>query len=650
MLRNRFVKFAQIAVHNRTWLTTTVQACLVVAALLIAWMLRFDFSLPQKQTLYIVAPILVVVRIAAIWRFGLLRGWWRYVGIDDIPQIIKADVVGSVIFLIVVRYGLGLTSFPRTVYFTEALLTASFLAGARVLSRLLAESFRQAQLEAKKIAVIGAGVAAQMVVRELQQPRSGYEVVAFFDDDKSKIGLRIMGVTVVGSVDELPRWSRTKTAVDEVLIAIPSATSAQMNRFAEIAEQASLRYRAVPPLRELILGDLLVDQIREVHLEDLLGRDAVELDLQTVHAQISGRVVMVTGAAGSIGSELCRQILEFGPSVLVCLDKDETGVFHLQTELTPLARDCGLVMSLADVRDRERLRKVCFANEVEIIFHAAAYKHVPMMESNVEEAVQNNVGGLLALLDVAEQAHCRDLVMISTDKAVNPTSVMGATKRIGELVLSSRPRNGLRCSSVRFGNVLGSNGSVIPTFQDQLRKGLPLTVTHPDIQRFFMTIPEAVSLVLQAFVIGKHGDVLVLDMGQQVKIIDLARRLIHLAGKGDAGVPILFTGLRPGEKLVEELFYPAEEVLPTSHAKIKHTRFNGPSWTDLLDQLSQLNRACVAGDEADVKAMIKCIVPEYECSVGPAEEPIHVAKAANGHKTIMPVIHRKEGMADLRHG
>jgi FlaA1/EpsC-like NDP-sugar epimerase len=650
MLRNRFVKFAQIAVHNRTWLTTTVQAGLVVLALLVAWMLRFDFSLPQKKTLYIVAPILVVVRIVAIWRFGLLRGWWRYVGIDDMFQIIKAVAVGSVFFLVLVRYGLGLTSFPRTVYFMEALLTASFLGGARVLSRLLAESFRQARLEARKIAVIGAGVAARMVVRELQQPGSGYEVVAFFDDDHSKIGMRIMGIKVAGTVDDLPAWVESQTAVDEILIAVPSATSAQMNRFAEIADQAGTRYRTVPPLRELILGNMLIDQIREVHLEDLLGRDAVELDLETVRAQISGRVVMVTGAAGSIGSELCRQILEFAPATLVCLDKDETGVFHLQTELVPLAGDCDLVMCVADVRDRERLRKVCFANEVHVIFHAAAYKHVPMMESNVEEAVQNNVGGLLALLDVAEQAHCRDLVMISTDKAVNPTSVMGATKRIGELVLSSRPPNGLRCTSVRFGNVLGSNGSVIPTFQDQLRKGLPLTVTHPDIQRFFMTIPEAVSLVLQAFVVGKHGDVLVLDMGQQVKIIDLARRLIHLAGKREEDVPILFTGLRPGEKLVEELFYPAEEVLPTSHAKIKHTRFRGPSWTHLMAQLSQLNQACMSGDEADVKAMIKCIVPEYEATAETEAEPVHLAKAANGHNAMMPAIHSKEGLADARHG
>jgi len=647
MLRNRFAQFAQITVHNRIWLTTTVQACLVLAALFTAWMLRFDFSLPEKRTLFMAAPILVVIRVAAIWRFGLLRGWWRYVGIDDMFQIMKAVVVGSVFFVIIVRYGLGLTTFPRTMYLLEALLTTCFLGGARVLSRLLAESFRQAQLEAKKIAVIGAGVAAQMVVRELQQPRSGYEVVAFFDDDQSKIGLRIMGVTVVGKVDELPFWTETRASVDEVLIAVPSATSAQMNRFAEIAERAGTRYRTVPPLRELILGDLLVDQIRELHLEDLLGRDAVELDLNTVRAQIFGRVVMVTGAAGSIGSELCRQILEFGPSILICLDIDETGVFHLQTELTPLTGDCDLLMCVADVRDRERLRKVCFSNQVEVIFHAAAYKHVPLMESNVEEAVQNNVGGLLALLDVAEQAHCRDLVMISTDKAVNPTSVMGATKRIGELVLSSRPPNGLRCSSVRFGNVLGSNGSVIPTFQEQLRKGLPLTVTHPEIQRFFMTIPEAVSLVLQAFVIGKHGDVLVLDMGQQVKIIDLARRLIHLAGKRDADVPILFTGLRPGEKLVEELFYPKEEVLPTSHAKIKHTRFKGPSWTQLMAQLGQLNQACIAGEVADVKAMIKCIVPEYDSSVGTEKKPMDISKVTRGHQNPMHT-RRNEGIAGLR--
>jgi FlaA1/EpsC-like NDP-sugar epimerase len=423
---------------------------------------------------------------------------------------------------------------------------------------------------------------------------------------------KIIGAPVMGSVDQMPERLAGMNA-GEIIIAIPSATSAQMSRFVEIAERTGLRYRTMPSLRELIVGDLLLRQIREVNLDDLLGRESVALDLLAVRDELAGKVVMVTGAAGSIGSELCRQILEFAPSALVCLDQNETGLFHLEAELKVLPGYSRLVFRVGDVGDRERMVRVCSSNQVKIIFHAAAYKHVPMMEANVQEAVQNNVMGLLTLLDVAEETHCRDLVLISSDKAVNPTSVMGATKRICELVLSSRPPNGLRCASVRFGNVLGSNGSVIPTFQEQLRRNQPLTVTHPEIQRFFMTIREAVSLVLQAFAIGSHGDVLVLDMGQPVKIADLARKLIHLAGKSEDEVQILFTGLRPGEKLSEDLFYPTEELLPTAHPKIRQTRLVGPGWPALMLQLSELRRVSFTGDAGEIRAKIKEIVPEYEC-------------------------------------
>jgi len=611
MSKNKFVRFAQITLSNRAWLSAILQGVLVLVSLLLAWMLRFDFALPQRQLLFVVAPLLVAVRIAAIWRFGLLRGWWRYVGPEDMLQIIKAVAAGSLVFVLLVRYVFGFSGFPRSVYILEALFTAGLLAFARVFSRLVAESMRQDLSGAKKVVVIGAGAAAQMVFRELQHPRSGYRVVASFDDDLTKVGLRILGVPVVGPVQQLPEFIHKGGGAQEVIIAIPSATSAQMARFVEIAEQAGLRYRTMPALRELIVGDGLLRQIREVNLDDLLGREAVELDLQTLRQALAGRVVMVTGAAGSIGSELCRQILACDPSVLVCLDQDETGVFQLESELAESATPVNIVYCVADVCDRERLRRVTLSNKVGIIFHAAAYKHVPIMESNVEEAVQNNIGGLLTLLDVAEEAHCTDFVLISSDKAVNPTSVMGATKRICELVISSRPPNGLRCASVRFGNVLGSNGSVIPIFQDQLRRGLPLTVTHPEIRRFFMTISEAVSLVLQAFAIGSHGDVLVLDMGKPVKIVDLAKQLISLAGKAKEDVPIRFTGLRPGEKLNEELFYPKEEVLPTSHPKIKHTRFAGPRWLHLQDQLGQLVQVAHEGQAAQIRAMIKEIVPEY---------------------------------------
>jgi FlaA1/EpsC-like NDP-sugar epimerase len=494
----------------------------------------------------------------------------------------------------------------------EALLTAALLIGVRVLSRLLAETFRQDLALAKSaqnVVVIGAGRAAEVVLRQLKQ--AGYQVLACVDDNPTKVGLKIHGVPVIGTADQLPGLFGSREEEYEVIIAVPSATGAQMRRFVEICEKTGRRYRTIPTMRELIAGEVLVKQIREVHLEDLLGREPVRLDIEAVRGKIMGKVVMVTGAAGSIGSEICRQILECAPAKLVCLDQDETGIFHLQRELSRLTSARTLVFSVANVRDGERLRAICCGHKVNVIFHAAAYKHVPVMETNVQEAVTNNVFALLNLLEVAEEARCRDFVLISTDKAVNPTSIMGVTKRICEIIVASRPPNGLRCVSVRFGNVLGSSGSVVPIFQEQLRQNRPLTVTHPEIQRFFMTSREAVSLVLQAFVIGNHADVLALDMGVPIRIVDLARSLICLSGKSERDVPIRITGLRPGEKLTEDLFYPTEEILPTSCAGIKRTRGRLLSWPELMRQLSELRTSMTVDGADPVIAKIKEIVPEY---------------------------------------
>lgn len=611
MRDNSLVKWAQTLLRRTAWFAGVFQAVLVLCALLLAWMLRFDFTLPHRGMLLKAIPILMALRLLAFWRFRLLRGWWSYAGPEDMLRILKAVTIGSVLFLLAAQFIPALKEFPRSIFLLEAILTAGLLGGARVFSRLLAESMRQDQGGAKRVAVIGAGAAAQVVFRELQRPGSGYQVVGCFDDDRLKIGLKIMGVPVLGRVDDMPELV-LEVGAQEILIAIPSATGTQMKRFVELSEQTGLRYRTVPALRELIVGDVLLNQVREVNLDDLLGREAVALDHLSLHDHLAGRVVMVTGAAGSIGAELCRQILEFAPAKLVCLDQNETGIFHLQSEVQRVSGHTRMVFAVADVRDAERMRKVCSSNRVHTIFHAAAYKHVPMMEENVEEAVANNIMGLLTLLDVAEEAHVRDLIMISSDKAVNPTSVMGATKRVCELVLASRPANGLRCASVRFGNVLGSNGSVIPIFQEQLRRNMPITVTHPEIERFFMTTQEAVSLVLQAFAIGSHGDILVLDMGKAVNIVDLARRLIHLAGKTEEQVPIRYIGLRPGEKLYEDLFYPTEEVLETSHPKIRCTRFYGPSWAELMSQLEALKQAVLIGTADEIRAVIRQIVPEYE--------------------------------------
>jgi FlaA1/EpsC-like NDP-sugar epimerase len=596
--------------HYRTWLIALFQAVLIFISLVLAWLLRFDFSLPYRALLFSAAPLLIVIRLAAIQRFGLLHGWWRYTGVSDALDVVKAIAFGSLGFLLVMRFLFGVIAFPRTIYILEALLSLGLLASVRLFSRILTESVSEVAASRRKVMLIGAGSAAQMVVRELRRLKNTYETVGCVDDDESKLGIKLQGVPVVGSVNQLPSLL-AMNPVDEVLIAVPSATSKQMQRFVQICEQSGTRFKTVPALRDIISGQGSIREFRNVHLEDLLGRDPVEIDLRSVRKQIEGRVVLVTGAAGSIGSELCRQILEYSPSTLLCLDQSETGIFYLEQELSKLTVPGQTVFCVADVGDNDRVSAIFAEHCPEVVFHAAAYKHVPVMERNVQEAIKNNVFALLTLLELAEENGCGSFVVISSDKAVNPTSVMGATKRIDEMITACRPSNGMRCVSVRFGNVLGSNGSVVPLFQEQLRKSEPLSITHPEIKRFFMTGREAVSLVLQAFAIGNHGDTLVLDMGKPVKILDLARTLIRLSGRSEREVGIKFTGLREGEKLKEELYYKTEEVHPTAFEKIK--RIRGPllSWAQLQRHLHELKSLLAVDGAEPVRRKIKEIVPEY---------------------------------------
>ena len=494
--------------------------------------------------------------------------------------------------------------------FLNLLFTSGLLIGVRIFSRLVAEAVRQNLDSAKRVMLVGAGVAAQTVIHELKRPKSGYAVVGCLDDDPSKAGVKIGGVPVLGTWITCRRLP-IEYSPAEVLIAVPSASGKQMQRFVEACERAQVKFRTVPALRDVIHGKVAVSQFRNVRVEDLLGRDPVDIDLQSVKDGITNRVVMVTGAAGSIGSELCRQILEYAPAGLLCVDQNETGMFYLERELSLAHNNCPQNFVVADVGDSERMQKLFIEHRPEVVFHAAAYKHVPMMESNVGTAVRNNVFALLDLLQVAEENGCKGFVLISSDKAVNPTSTMGATKRLGELIISHRHSHKMRCVAVRFGNVLGSCGSVIPVLQEQLRTGKPLTITHPEMKRFFMTIREAVSLVLQAFAIGDQGDVLVLDMGTPVKIVELARTLIQLSGKKEDEVEIEFTGMRPGEKLFEELFYPEEVVRDTSCPKIKKARNVVCGWGELEAQLDDLRATLYVDGASPIRAKIKQIIPEY---------------------------------------
>jgi FlaA1/EpsC-like NDP-sugar epimerase len=626
-------KASSILLRCRPLLILGLQIGLILGSLVGAWLLRFEFRMPEPRILWAAAPILIAVRLLVMPFFNLMHGWWRYTGIRDAIDVLKAILTGSIVFLLIVRYGLGLAGFPLSIFALEALLTFTLLTGVRILSRMLAESVSRDSV-AKRLLLIGAGHAAQMIIRETQEVKSGLKVTGCLDDNPMKKGLRILGVPVLGPVEILAKTLR-KEKIDEVLIAIPSATPEQLRRLVAICKQAGTAFRIVPEMAELIAGRVALKEAREVSLTDLLGRIPVDLDLESVREHIRGRVVMVTGAAGSIGSELCRQIRSYQPKLLVYLDQNETGIFHLQHQLAlgdsdcrngesdenghnPFNADSNLnndfsndrnVFCVADFCNPERMRKLFLNYGVEIVFHAAAYKHVPVMEANVEEAVSNNVFGLLALLNVAQNSNCKTFLMISSDKAVNPTNVMGCTKRIGELILAAWPGEGLRCVSVRFGNVLGSNGSVIPLFQEQIRQNQPITITHPEITRFFMTIAEAVSLVLQAFAIGRSGDILVLDMGEPVRVAELAKNLVRLSGKSPQ--EFKFIGLRPGEKLFEELFYPEERVLPSACAKIACTESVKLAWPTLKRGLDELYVAMSVGERLAILAHLQNIVPQF---------------------------------------
>ena len=609
-IRKYLVRLPRLLFHQRPVFISVVQSLLVTGSLVMAWLLRFDFSIPYRRNLLTSGLLLVLVRLITLRLFNLNHGWWHFASVSDAINILKAVAVGSVAFFAINRYLFGAVAFPRSVYLFEAVLTTCFLAGARLGSRVLVESVRRDSSRSKRVMVVGAGFAAQMVIRELARPNSGYVAVGCVDDDRSKIGVHIQGVPVLGTIEELEILVEDNPA-EEILIAIPSASGKQMRRITDSCQKAKLPFKTVPTLSDIIRGGASINQFREVRLEDLLGRETVQIDLEAVRNQIAARTIIVTGAAGSIGSELCRQILDYSPARLICLDQNETGLFLLRLELDTHHNGAQVAFRVADVTDGERVRILLSEFCPEIIFHAAAYKHVPLMESNVQEAVKNNVLGLLSLVGLADEAGCKNFVMISSDKAVNPSNIMGATKRTCELILSSRPQNGMRCVSVRFGNVLGSNGSVVPVLTQQLRNHEPLTVTHPEIKRFFMTTREAVALVLQAFVIGKHGDILVLDMGEQVKIVDLARTLVRLSGQSERDVEIRFTGLREGEKLSEELFYEHEEVIPTSCEKIKRTRGLLRNWPELCLQLEELRASMSVDGAAPVRAKMKEIVPEY---------------------------------------
>ena len=604
------------------------QTAVIAFSLVGAYALRFDLAIPDadSRNLFIGLAIAVGAKTAVFSLLGIERGWWRFAGIADLARITAANVVGSFLFAVVTWTVLG-PRFPRSVYLIDFLLCFVISSGARFSIRLYHEMVLRevsSRNVAKGVLIYGAGAAGLHLVREIRSnPNLKYRIVGFLDDDPRKKHSTLFGVPVLGRGRDaariIERHRNHGTSVDEIVIAMPSASGRQVSEALANCRATGVPCKTIPSLGELLAGRVRLSQIREVSVEDLLGREPVQLEHERIRETIAGLCVMVTGAAGSIGSELCRQLVQFKPKCLVAFDQGESELFRLELELAESPDSVRICPVIGDIQDYERVEEVIREFGVNSVYHAAAYKHVPMMENNLIEAVKNNVIGLYNVVCAATRNGVGSFVMISSDKAVNPTNIMGLTKRVAELVVSARPTASQACAtrfvSVRFGNVLGSNGSVVPIFKAQIANGGPVTITHPEMRRYFMTIPEAVQLVLQASTMGKGSEVFVLDMGEPVRILDLARNMIRLSGhEPDVDIPIRFVGLRPGEKLFEELSAASDQIRPTCHEKIMI--FCGPSLQqDTIQRwIAELQMLLAQRNDLEVLAHMMRIVPEYQPS------------------------------------
>ncbi len=601
--------------RHRIW-QMAADAGLLALAWYLAFLVRFDQGVPERYDGFLAPSVFVVVvgiQLGVFVLFGLYQHWWRYVSIRDMWRAILAVTAGALGALVVIylwRPVEGL-SVPRGVIAIDWLFTLAFITGARLLVRTLIERPGRGRFVARgrEALIVGAGDAGQLIIREmLKTPRLGYSPIGLVDDDPRKRNMRLHGVRVLGTTDQLARLL-VDNRPDEVIIAIPSGAGAVRQNVVNACRDAGVPVKTLPGVHELITGDLnLSRQLREVQVEDVLGREAVELDIPSIASYVAGSTVLVTGAGGSIGSELCRQVAALGAEQIVLVDHSENALVQIDHELQHERGYLSTVPALADVKESAKIRRLFESHRPTVVFHAAAYKHVPLMEANPLESVRNNVLGTKVLAELAAEHGAKRFVLVSTDKAVRPKNVLGQTKAICEWIVgaaAARDGNGTSFIAVRFGNVLASSGSVIPLFRRQIALGGPVTVTHPDMQRYFMTIPEAVQLVVQAGAFGTSGDVFVLDMGEPVKIIDLAHNMIRLSGKEpDRDVPVEFIGARPGEKLKEELWGDAETSTTTSHPKILRAAAApiDPAWLD--DEVAELERLVEAGETVQVVARL----------------------------------------------
>jgi len=621
--------------YKNFFLILLADAFLLATAFYFAHLVRFDFAIPHNfQTGFLrLLPVVLITKLVCFYFFDLYRGMWRYTSIDDLLNVIKASTISTLLIISFILLRFRFAGFPRSVFLIDWCFTILFIAGFRLVVRIFFEAVGGGQswldtirsfvrpLKRKipgsvNLLIIGAGDCGEKILREIRDnARLQYNVVGFLDDKPAKIGMKIHGVPVLSRISDIKAAAK-KVRADEGLIAIPSANSSAMRRIVKVCEKSGLNFKTVPGMGELINGKVTVNAIREVAYRDLLGREIITLDEEKIGTHLKDQNVLVTGAGGSIGSELCRQICRFKPEKIILFERAESPLHAIELELKQAYKDVQVVPILGDIQDTNQLNKAFEAKRPHIVFHAAAYKHVPMLEIQPWRAIDNNVFGTKNLIGISTAYGVARFVFVSTDKAVRPANVMGASKRLSEMLVQGQNGCGLSDTKfmiVRFGNVVGSVGSVVPLFKKQIRRGGPVTVTHPDVTRFFMTIPEACQLILQAGSMGQGGEIFVLDMGTPIKIADMAHDLIRLSGfEPDVDIKIEYIGLRPGEKLYEELITEGENIVPTRHEKIMVLKGIECDLQLLNGKIDGLARLAEEQDGEKVKIKLREIVPEYK--------------------------------------
>lgn len=606
----------RLLIRRRSIIIVLNHAFLAALANFFAFQIRFEGAVPPLEVGMIVKylPLLVLIRMGIYLMAGMHRGLWRYASIQELVDIIKSVTFGTVLFIVLVRVIFGESAYPRSVYVLDWILLIFFSGGVRLLMRLYREQLSPAGV-GKRVVIVGAGDAGEMIARDIKHNASyKINVIGFIDDDLYKQGLLIHGIPILGTMKDMQKVVDVYRP-DEFLICIPSATHKVIQRIYNELSVFNLPVKMLPHMTAILEGALGLSHIKPIAMQDLLQREQVRDDIPSVVDLIRGKSVLITGAGGSIGSELSRQIYKYSPSEMILLDRYENGLYEVELELRALAGGDGphLHGVIGDILDRRRMESVFKEYSPSVVFHAAAHKHVPLMEINPVEAVKNNVFGTKSILECSASSGVETFIMVSTDKAVNPTNIMGATKRVAEfLVLEANATYSARFSVVRFGNVLGSNGSVFHVFKKQIDRGGPVTVTHPDIKRFFMLIPEAVQLVLQAASYGQGGEIFVLDMGEQIRIVDFAENVIRLSGLVPyKDIDIAFTGLRPGEKLYEELFDQSELKRPTPSGKLMMAEPVRPSGEDLQALLSELKEIAGNDDRGAIAGALRKVVSGF---------------------------------------